>query len=166
MRGTDCKGSCKSNYYAPTTTSATIYIQCSFRLINIYMYLFSVALTARSNGETVNSGDVVKFPNVKTNYGLQNLALFKQTGIFTCEQKGLYMFFSSIVSKTTRAYFRWYLNNSTYLSGVYVSELNGYSSGSGMVTLELAVGDTVSLKSYYSNISVDSFSRYTLIKIK
>jgi hypothetical protein len=60
-----------------------------------------VALTARSNGETVNSGDVVKFPNVKTNYGLQNLALFKQTGIFTCEQKGLYMFFSSIVSKTT-----------------------------------------------------------------
>ena len=77
------------------------------------MYLFSVALTSCSNGETVNSGDVVKFPNVITNYGLQNLTLFKQNGIFTCEQKGLYMFFSNILSTSIGVYFRWYLSNST-----------------------------------------------------
>ena len=130
------------------------------------MCLFTVALTACSNTAIVNSGDVVKFPNVKSNYGLQNLMMFKQTGIFTCEQNGLYMFFSNIVSNTKPAYFRWYLNNSKSLSSVYVSYQDVYQSGSGMVTLDLAVGDTVSLKSYHSNIHFDHSSCYTLIKIK
>ena len=130
------------------------------------MYLFSVALTSCSNGETVNNGDVVKFPNVKTNYGLQNLTLFKQTGIFTCEQKGIYMFFSNILSTSIGVYFRWYLNNSTALSTIYVGDNNHYQSGSGMVTLELAVGDTVFLKSLNNNKDVHAFSCYTLIKIK
>ena len=130
------------------------------------MYLFSVALTACANNETVNDGDLVKFPNVHINYGLQNMTLFKQTGIFTCEQKGLDMFFSNIVSNTKPAYFRWYLNNSKSLSSVYVSYQDVYQSGSGMVTLDLAVGDTVSLKSYHSSIHFDHSSCYTLIKIK
>ena len=95
------------------------------------------------------------------------MTLFKQTGMFTCEQKGLYMFFSNIVSNVAYASFRWYLNNSTALSTIYVSYQNIYQSGSGMVTVELDVGDTVSLKSFYlTNIRVDSFSCYTLIKIK
>ena len=133
---------------------------------NKYICHFSVALTACSNSETVNGGDIVKFPNVKTNYGLQNLTLFKQTGIFTCEQTGLYIFFSNILSNTAYGYFRWYLNNSKSLSAIYVSSQNGYQSGSGMVTVELAVGDTVSLKSQNNNIRFDSISCYTLIKIK
>ena len=123
------------------------------------IYFFSVALTSCSNAVTVNRGDVIKFPNVKTNYGLHNLALFKQNGIFTCEQKGLYMFYSNMRSNWKDGFFRWYLNNSTYLSGIYVS-------GSGMVTVELAVGDTVSLKSQGSKIYVHPYSCYTLIKIK
>ena len=130
------------------------------------MYLFSVALTSCSYGETVNSGDVVKFPNVKTNYGIQNLTLFKQTGIFTCEQKGIYMFFSSMVSHSRDGSFQWYLSNSTYLTTVYVGKQNDYQSGSGMITVELAVGDTVSLISFIDNYVVYSFSCYTLIKIK
>jgi hypothetical protein len=131
------------------------------------MYLFSVALTACSDGlATVNYGDVVKFPNIKSNYGLQNMTLFKQTGIFSCEQKGLYMFFSSMMSTSEDGYFKWYLNNSNSLSDVYVGYQTQYQSGSGMVALELAVGDTVSLKSLRSNILVDKFSCYTLIKIK
>ena len=130
------------------------------------MHLFSVALTACSNGETVNSGDVVKFPNVKTNYGLQNLTLFKQTGIFTCEQNGLYMFFSNMMSHNADGYFRWYLSNSKALSGIYVGNINDFQSGSGMVALELAVGDTVFLKSLRNNKMIHSYSCYTLIKIK
>ena len=130
------------------------------------MYLFPVALTACSNGVTVNSGDVVKFPNVKSNYGIQNLTLFKQTGIFTCEQKGLYMFFSNILSNTIGAYFGWYINNSKSLSSVYVSNHDVYQSGSGMVTVELVVGDTVSLKAINDKTTVDPLSCYTLIKIK
>ena len=129
------------------------------------MYLFSVALTACSNGVTVNSGDVVKFPNVKSHYGLQNMTLFKQTGLFTCEQKGLYMFFSNILSNSGDGYFRWYLNNLRYLSDIHIGNKNNYRSGSGMVTLELAVGDTVSVKSA-TKTYIHVFSCYTLIKIK
>jgi hypothetical protein len=161
---TDCTGSCKSNYHTIITTTAPIYI------LNIstnkYICHFSVALTACSNSETVDVGDIVKFPDVIINYGIQNLTLFKQTGIFTCEQKGMYMFFSSMVSLSTNGYFRWYLNNSTSLSTIYVNKHNSYQSGSGMVTVELAVGDTVSLKPYNSYIRFDSASCYTLIKIK
>jgi hypothetical protein len=69
------------------------------------------------------------------------------------------MFYSNMRSNWEDGFFRWYLNNSTYLSGIYVS-------GSGMVTVELAVGDTVSLKSYKNNMSVHPHSCYTLIKIK
>ena len=76
------------------------------------------------------------------------------------------MFFSKIGSNTASAYFRWYLNNSKSLSAIYVSSQNGYQPGSGMVTVELAVGDTVSLKSQNNNIRFDSISCYTLIKIK
>ena len=136
--------------------------------INTYIYIFhfSVAFTACSNDVTVNSGDVVKFPYGETNYGLQNLTQFKQTGIFTCEQKGLYMFFSNIVSKTKDGYFRWYLNNSTSLSAIYIGYQAQYQSGSGMVTVELAIGDTVSLKSMRNKLILDPATCYTLIKIK
>jgi hypothetical protein len=127
------------------------------------MYLFSIALTSCSYGATVNYGDVVRFPNVKTNYGLQNLTLFKQTGIFTCEQKGLYMFFSSMMSHTAEGFLRWYLKNPHSLSAIYVGNHDDYQSGSGMVTIELDVGDTVFFK---SRIRVDPSSCCTLIKIK
>lgn len=129
------------------------------------MYLFSVALTACSNGERINSGNVVKFPNVQSHYGLQNVTLFKQNGTFTCEQDGLYMFFSNMVSNAVHSYFTWYLN-STRLSFVAFSHHPDFQSGSGMVILELVVGDTVSLVSLYSNIYIDPHSCYTLIKIK
>ena len=97
------------------------------------MSFFSVALTSCSNAETVNSGDVVKFPNVQSNYGIHNLTMFKQTGIFTCEQKGLYMFFTNIVSSSEYGYFSWYLNNSNYLSTIYTSNHDNlfYQSDSG-----------------------------------
>ena len=161
---TDCTGSCKSNYHTIITTTAPIYI------LNIstnkYICHFSVALTACSNSKTVDVGDIVKFPDVMINYGIQNLTLFKQTGIFTCEQKGMYMFFSSMVSHSTDGYIIWYLNNSTSLSTIYVNANMGYLSGSGMVTVELAVGDTVSLKPYNKYIRFNSASCYTLIKIK
>jgi hypothetical protein len=76
------------------------------------------------------------------------------------------MFFSSMVSNRVRGYFKWYLNNSNSLSTVYISSHNAYQSGSGMVTVELAVGDTVSLKSMTNKIIVDGVTCYTLIKIK
>ena len=78
------------------------------------------------------------------------------------------MFFTNIVSSSEYGYFSWYLNNSNYLSTIYTSNHDNlfYQSDSGMVTVELAVGDTVSLKSLGKNNNVDHMSCYTLIKIK
>ena len=130
------------------------------------MYLFSVALTACSNNGYVSRGDIVKFPDVKSNYGIKNMTLFKQTGIFTCEQKGLYMLFSSMMASASDAHFRWNVNSKT-LSGIYIGgHSTHYRSGSGMVTVELDVSDTVSLKSERDNVRIHSYSCYTLIKIK
>ena len=52
------------------------------------------------------------------------------------------------------------------MSAIYVSNQNDYHVGSGMVTVEPTVGDTVSLKSQNNNIRVDSTSCYTIIKTK
>ena len=71
-----------------------------------------------------------------------------------------------MMSASKDGYFEWYLNNSNSLSAVYVGYQTQYQSGSGIVTLELAVGDTLSLKSLRSNIHVHGLSCYTLIKIK
>ena len=130
------------------------------------VYLFSVALTACSHSETVSRGDILKFANVNSNYGIKNMTLFTQTGIFTCEQKGLYMLFSSMMTSASDAYFRWNVNSKP-LSGTYIGgNPTHYRSGSGMVTIELDVGDTVSLKSERDNIYIHPYSCYTLIKIK
>ena len=72
------------------------------------------------------------------------------------------MFFSNILSNMAYVYYRWYLNNSTALSALSFN----YHSGSGMITVELAVGDTVSLKYHSNNIRFENTSCYTLIKIK
>jgi hypothetical protein len=93
------------------------------------------------------------------------MTLLKQTGIFTCEQKGLYMLFSSMMTSASDAYFRWNVNSKT-LSRTYIGgHPPHYWSGSGMVTIELDVSDTVSLKSERNLVFIHPYSCYTLIKI-
>ena len=74
------------------------------------------------------------------------MTLFKQTGIFTCEQKGLYMLFSSMITSASDAYFRWNVNSKTLSVTFIGGSPNHYRSASEMVTVELDVSDTVSLK--------------------
>ena len=76
------------------------------------------------------------------------------------------MFFSSIMTTISAAYFRWQVN-STPLSSVYIGgPSNTYKSGSGMITVELAVGDTVSFNSDSGSVYIHPYTYYTLIKIK
>lgn len=130
----------------------------------IFFVFFLVALTACGSG-TYNPGDTVKFNQVKEHKGLQSLESLKQSGIFTCERGGMYVFFASILTNSADGYFIWY-KNSVRQSGVYISHKPpSYESGSGMFAVELSVGDTVSLICQRRNIVVYSYSCFTFFKI-
>lgn len=129
--------------------------------------IFLVALTACGSGPYIlyNAGDTVKFNQVKEHKGLQSLESLKQSGIFTCERAGMYVFFASVVTNSVDGNFIWYKNSVTQ-SGVYISHKpTSYESGSGMFAVELSVGDTVSLKCIRNNIAVDHYSCFTFFKI-
>ena len=71
-----------------------------------------------------------------------------------------------MMTSASDAYFRWNVNSKT-LSATFVGgNANYFKSGSGIVTVELDVGDTVSLKSERDNTFIHPYSCYTLIKIK
>lgn len=123
-----------------------------------------VALTACGYG-TYNNGDIVKFSNIIEHQGLDRLNSFTQSGIFTCEMSGTYVFFASLMSSTSDGYFVLY-KNSLHKSGAYISGRSGsYESGSGMLVVELIVGDTVSLKCERSNIGIHDYSCFSFFKI-
>ncbi|XP_052085594.1 uncharacterized protein LOC127723138 [Mytilus californianus] len=132
--------------------------------LNIASQSKRVALTACGGG-IYSNGDTAKFSQIKENHGINSLDSFKQSGKFTCEVAGMYLFFASLISDSNDVYFRWY-KNSRSQSGVYISERPpSYESGSGMLAVKLGVGDTVSLKCERSNILIDGFSCFTFFKM-
>ncbi|CAG2233980.1 C1QL [Mytilus edulis] len=128
-----------------------------------YFNTKQVALTACGGG-TYNDGDTAKFSNIKENHGINSLDSFKQSGKFTCEVAGMYVFFASMMSSSNDGYFQWYTNSRSQ-SGVYISHKPpSYESGSGMLAVKLNVGDTVSLKCARSGIVIHEFSCFTFSK--
>ena len=75
------------------------------------------------------------------------------------------MFFSSILTNTASGLFHWVIYNSKSPSARYLGDHNDVLSRSGMVAVELAVGDTVFLVTLF-NQEVHRLPCYTLIKIK
>ncbi|CAG2233983.1 unnamed protein product [Mytilus edulis] len=133
--------------------------------LNLAIQNKTVALTACGGG-SYKSGEIAKFSNVKQHKGFRNLDAFKQSGTFTCEVEGVYVFFASLISASTNAYFRWY-KNSVPQSYVYISGKSpSYESGSGMLAVQLTVGDTITLKSAGSNAATDGASCITIFKIQ
>ncbi|XP_063418190.1 uncharacterized protein LOC134700978 [Mytilus trossulus] len=123
-----------------------------------------VALTACGGG-TYNEGDTAKFSSIKENHGINSLDWFKQSGKFTCEVAGMYVFFASMMSSSNDGYFQWFTNSRSQ-SGVYISHRPpSYESGSGMLAVKLNVGDTVSLKCDRSGIVLHDFSCFTFFKV-
>lgn len=63
----------------------------------MYLYCFSVALTACYDGGSL-SDNIVKFSEILTNTGVNNIVSFKSTGKFVCEFPGLYFISANIRS--------------------------------------------------------------------
>lgn len=132
--------------------------------LNIASQSKRVALTACGGG-TYSNGDTAKFSQIHENHGINSLDSFKQSGKFTCEVAGMYVFFASMMSNSNDGYFEWN-TNSISQSGIYISRRPpSYESGSGMLAVKLSVGDTVSLKCARPNIIIHGFSCFTLFKI-
>ncbi|XP_063418141.1 uncharacterized protein LOC134700920 [Mytilus trossulus] len=125
----------------------------------------TVALTACGGGG-YNSGDIAKFGNVKQHKGFRNLDAFKQSGTFTCEVGGMYVFFASLISSSPDVHFRLY-KDSVPQNYVFISSRPpSYESGSGMLAVQLTVGDTITLKSVISNAHINGASCITIFKFQ
>ncbi|VDI14147.1 Hypothetical predicted protein [Mytilus galloprovincialis] len=113
---------------------------------------------------------IMKFDDVKFSVGVTNLATYKSTGKFTCEQEGLYIISASVMSYTNGAYYYISLNGN-YISDTYISPQSishsDIHTGAVTVTRKLNRNDQVWLYapgSWYIYGSLHS--KLTIIKIK
>ncbi|CAG2246175.1 unnamed protein product [Mytilus edulis] len=126
-----------------------------------------VAMTAHPSSGTV-SNNIIKFDYVTFSVGITNLATYKSTAKFSCDQEGLYMISASVTSQTSSAYYYIYLNGNdiscTYI-GYHIG--NYHRTGAVTATRKLNPNDQVWLYAYgscYLNGGV--FSSLTIVKIK
>ncbi|CAG2237429.1 unnamed protein product [Mytilus edulis] len=125
-----------------------------------------VAMTAHPSHAGTISNTIMKFDDVKFSVGVTNLATYKSTGKFTCEQEGLYIISASVMTKTSGAHYYIRLNG-IYISDTYISGQSFVHTGTATVTRKLKPNDQVWLYAYgswylYSGL----YSKFTIIKIK
>ena len=131
-----------------------------------------MALSSCSNGGTFREGTIIKFPDTKTVYGISNINIFKISGQFVCEVSGVYLFSVHIMSNSNDAVYQMF-KNTMILSHVYVIYTSNTSdahrnTGTGVMAVQLNVGDTLYVKSdaYNMHIYSGSWSCMTIIKIR
>ena len=129
-----------------------------------------MALSSCSNGETISAGTIAKFPATKTVYGISDINGFRTSGKFVCEVPGVYLFSVHIMSESNRAEYQMLKNNMilSYVYVIYTSQTSGshQNTGTGVMAVQLNVGDTLSVKGG-SNIHIyGSWSCMTIIKIR
>ncbi|VDI63085.1 Hypothetical predicted protein [Mytilus galloprovincialis] len=124
-----------------------------------------VAMTAHpSSSGTVSN--IIKFNYVTFSVGITNLATYKSTGKFSCEQEGLYIISASVMSQTSSAYYCIYLNGND-ISCTYIADHSGndHHTAAVTVTRKLNLNDQVWLHTdggWY--LDGGDFSSFTIIK--
>ncbi|XP_076071847.1 uncharacterized protein LOC143043420 [Mytilus galloprovincialis] len=119
-----------------------------------------------------NSGEIIKFSDVKLSNGIGNIDKFRSSGTFTCEKQGLYLVGAYINSYSFGAQFK-IVRNGNMISQVHFrpdSIPTGTSSlhtGTGVIAVLLNVKDTLNVKAGYPNMYVNGgYSCLTVIKVK
>ncbi|CAC5371303.1 unnamed protein product [Mytilus coruscus] len=129
-----------------------------------------VAMTACVlNSGTKPSGSVVKFDDVLTQVGINNIASFRKSGQFTSEVKGLYLVSAWIYTTTNYGHFYIYKNQMiigrivfNYISTSATVE----TTGTAVVAVELQIGDTVRIQTGKSMTIISSKrSCFTIAKL-
>jgi hypothetical protein len=128
-----------------------------------------VALSSCSDEETISDGIIAKFPATKTVYGISDIHGFRTSGQFVCEVPGVYLFSVHILSESVDASYQM-LKNNMVLSNVYVfytdDTASSYNTGTGVMAVQLNVGDTLYVKVDSNMYIQSSYSCMTIIKIR
>ncbi|CAG2198138.1 unnamed protein product [Mytilus edulis] len=128
-----------------------------------------VAMTAHLTSTSSASG-ILKFDNIKFSIGINNLAVYRSTGKFVCERKGLYLISSSIRSNSNAGNYYIYLNGniisetrSGYLSSPPSSM---YHTGTVVLALQLHPSDSVWVYNPGYTMHGGMWSTLTIVKVK
>lgn len=130
-------------------------------------YTVSVYATSCVSSSTSRSG-IIPFPDKRTAHGINRLSSFLSSGTFTCEKSGLYLISATIYSYTRGGYFYIYKNSSPILStyiGTWYTDTY-YTTATGVATVELNVGQTISIRAGSSMYVYAPYSCLTILKLK
>ncbi|CAG2211179.1 unnamed protein product [Mytilus edulis] len=94
--------------------------------------------------KTYNTHELVKFDDVRTSVGINNVSAFKTSGKFSCEVKGLYQLSVHIASSTPHSTYSIY-KNSNKLITTYTMSYGYITTSTGVTVVEMNVGDTISV---------------------
>lgn len=137
----------------------------------MHVSFVSVAMTAcvSSSGGSKPSGSIVKFDEVKTSVGVNNISSFRTSGKFNCEIDGLYLISAFIDTNSNYGYYHVYKNGITIGTTVfnYISSSDSIeNTGTAVVTVELDIGDTVRIQTGRSmNVVSGLRSCFTIAKL-
>jgi len=113
------------------------------REYNLDHVCVSVALTTCIGSYGVVNG-VIKFTVVKTANGIHNTDSIRISGIFTCENPGLYLISVYITTSDKHGYYYVYKNNNIFADG-HSSLTDWYETTPVTVLEQLTVNDTISV---------------------
>lgn len=150
-----------------------LYISCNLSTLSLEysIFLFSVALTACANrfDDHYITGQIIKFPQIKTSSGINNVAEFQNTGKFTCEKSGFYLFTVHITKHGSDDSSFELQRNGQVISRVMIlagTHSDNYYSASGTVVVQINAGDTLFARVNRPTLSVTgTYSCFTVIKI-
>ena len=129
-----------------------------------------MALSSCSDGEAISNGIIATFPATITVYGISDILEFRNSGQFVCEVPGVYLFSVHILSESSYAFYQM-LKNNIHLSYVHVIYTRhtihlDRHTGTGVMAVQLNVGDTLYVKALSNMYIFGSYSCMTIIKIR
>ena len=128
-----------------------------------------MVLSSCSNGEIISPGKIAKFPDTQTVYGISDIHGFRTSGKFVCELSGVYLFSVHIMSQSNNAIYQMLKNNMalTHVYVIFTSDTGlHYNTGTGVMAVQLNVGDTLYVKVGTNMYIQGSYSCMTVIKIR
>lgn len=93
------------------------------------IFFFVAAFTVCASDQTHSGGSKILFPYVQTRFGVSNSALsvFGSSGKFTCEEAGLYLISSFLMTDTKGYVYIYFYKNVNIVGRVFFSVTSGHS---------------------------------------
>lgn len=123
-------------------------------------------MTACAQANHDYQNEIMMIKNVKVHVGINSLASIQSSGIFTCENPGLYLVDASIVNKAGGSTFSIRKNRSVVIQSYGSLHDQTYESASLVAAVELNIGDTIDIHDDNSVYLRSLGSCVTIVKIR